>query len=163
MNDEMSVVKEMCLWINKELGPDTPVHFSRFHPLYKLRSVRPRRSQRWIRCGVRPCPPARIRLHREHSGTRGGEHLLPEMQEEGDPANRIYGWRNPGKSRQVQVLRKTHPRHLESRIAQSARRLVTKHELIPPRPRISLGERVRVTPYCLPLFYAMRQALCVRL
>ena len=41
MNDEMSVVKEMCLWINKELGPDTPVHFSRFHPLYKLRSVPP--------------------------------------------------------------------------------------------------------------------------
>ncbi len=41
MNDEMSVVKEMCLWINKELGPDTPVHFSRFYPLYKLRSVPP--------------------------------------------------------------------------------------------------------------------------
>ena len=41
MNDEMSVVKDMCLWINKELGPDTPVHFSRFYPLYKLRSVPP--------------------------------------------------------------------------------------------------------------------------
>jgi len=41
MNDDMSVVKEMCLWIKKELGPDTPVHFSRFYPLYKLRSVPP--------------------------------------------------------------------------------------------------------------------------
>ena len=41
MNDEMSVVKEMCLWIKKELGPDTPVHFSRFYPLYKLRSLPP--------------------------------------------------------------------------------------------------------------------------
>jgi pyruvate formate lyase activating enzyme len=41
MNDEMSVVREMCIWINKELGPDTPVHFSRFYPLYRLRSLPP--------------------------------------------------------------------------------------------------------------------------
>ncbi len=38
-NDEMPVVKEMCLWIKKELGPDTPIHFSRFAPLYKLQSL----------------------------------------------------------------------------------------------------------------------------
>jgi pyruvate formate lyase activating enzyme len=41
MNDEMSVVREMCLWVKKELGPDTPLHFSRFYPLYKLRSLPP--------------------------------------------------------------------------------------------------------------------------
>jgi pyruvate formate lyase activating enzyme len=40
-NDEMSVVKEMCLWVKKELGADTPIHFSRFYPLYKLRSLPP--------------------------------------------------------------------------------------------------------------------------
>jgi pyruvate formate lyase activating enzyme len=40
-NDEMSEVKEMCLWIKKELGSETPVHFSRFYPLYKLRSLPP--------------------------------------------------------------------------------------------------------------------------
>lgn len=40
-NDEMSVVKEMCLWIKRELGADTPVHFSRFYPLYKLKSLPP--------------------------------------------------------------------------------------------------------------------------
>ncbi len=38
-NDEMSVVREMCLWIKKELGADTPIHFSRFAPLYKLQSL----------------------------------------------------------------------------------------------------------------------------
>ena len=38
-NDEMPVVKEMCLWIKKELGADTPIHFSRFAPLYKLQSL----------------------------------------------------------------------------------------------------------------------------
>jgi pyruvate formate lyase activating enzyme len=40
-NDEMSVVKEMCLWVKKELGPDTPIHFSRFYPLYKLKALPP--------------------------------------------------------------------------------------------------------------------------
>jgi pyruvate formate lyase activating enzyme len=40
-NDEMSTIKEMCLWIKKELGSETPIHFSRFYPLYKLRSLPP--------------------------------------------------------------------------------------------------------------------------
>jgi pyruvate formate lyase activating enzyme len=40
-NDEMSAVREMCLWVKKELGAYTPIHFSRFYPLYKLRSLPP--------------------------------------------------------------------------------------------------------------------------
>jgi pyruvate formate lyase activating enzyme len=38
-NDEMSMVREMCLWIKKELGAETPIHFSRFYPLYKLKTL----------------------------------------------------------------------------------------------------------------------------
>ena len=40
-NDEMSVLREMCLWVKRELGADTPVHFSRFYPLYKLKNLPP--------------------------------------------------------------------------------------------------------------------------
>jgi pyruvate formate lyase activating enzyme len=40
-NDDLAVVEKMCLWIKKELGADTPIHFSRFYPLYKLRSLPP--------------------------------------------------------------------------------------------------------------------------
>jgi pyruvate formate lyase activating enzyme len=40
-NDDISVVKEMCLWIKKELGPETPIHFSRFYPLYRLKNLPP--------------------------------------------------------------------------------------------------------------------------
>jgi pyruvate formate lyase activating enzyme len=40
-NDDMSMLKEMCLWVKKELGADTPIHFSRFYPLYKLKSLPP--------------------------------------------------------------------------------------------------------------------------
>ncbi|MBN1255791.1 MAG: AmmeMemoRadiSam system radical SAM enzyme [Deltaproteobacteria bacterium] len=40
-NDDMKVVQEMCQWIKEELGPDVPLHFSRFYPLYKLRNLPP--------------------------------------------------------------------------------------------------------------------------
>ncbi len=40
-NDDMQMIEAMCLWINKELGPDTPIHFTRFRPLYKLKNLPP--------------------------------------------------------------------------------------------------------------------------
>jgi pyruvate formate lyase activating enzyme len=40
-NDDMEVVRRMCLWIKNELGPDIPLHFTRFYPLYKLRNLPP--------------------------------------------------------------------------------------------------------------------------
>jgi len=40
-NDNMSVVRGMCLWIKKELGSDVPIHFTRFYPMYKLRNLPP--------------------------------------------------------------------------------------------------------------------------
>lgn len=40
-NDKMSGIRDMCRWIGKELGPETPLHFSRFHPLYRLQSLQP--------------------------------------------------------------------------------------------------------------------------
>lgn len=40
-NDNMSEIREMCMWVKNELGTDTPIHFSRFYPLYKLKSLPP--------------------------------------------------------------------------------------------------------------------------
>jgi len=40
-NDNMEHVRQMCQWIKKELGSDVPLHFSRFHPQYKLKSLPP--------------------------------------------------------------------------------------------------------------------------
>ena len=34
--DKIEMTKRMCDWILKELGPDHPLHFSRFFPRYKL-------------------------------------------------------------------------------------------------------------------------------
>jgi len=38
-NDEVPMLKDMCLWIKEELGADTPLIFSRFYPLHKLKRL----------------------------------------------------------------------------------------------------------------------------
>jgi pyruvate formate lyase activating enzyme len=40
-NDDMHQVRAMCRWIHSALGPDTPLHFVRFYPRYKLKSIPP--------------------------------------------------------------------------------------------------------------------------
>jgi len=41
LNDNMKDIKDMCIWIQKNLGSDTPIHFSRFFPHYKLTNLPP--------------------------------------------------------------------------------------------------------------------------
>jgi len=40
-NDDTETIAKMCLWIKENLGGDTPVHFSRFWPMYKMLSLNP--------------------------------------------------------------------------------------------------------------------------
>ncbi len=39
--DDYEMIKKMCNWITKNLGPDYPLHFSRFFPKYKLTKLPP--------------------------------------------------------------------------------------------------------------------------
>lgn len=41
LNDNFDDIKRMCEWIARNMGPDAPLHFSRFSPQYKLRSLYP--------------------------------------------------------------------------------------------------------------------------
>ena len=40
-NDSEADLRRMCRWVRDELGEDTPMHFSRFHPMYKLTNLSP--------------------------------------------------------------------------------------------------------------------------
>ena len=40
-NDSDAEIKAMCEWVVRELGPDVPMHFTAFHPDYKLRDIPP--------------------------------------------------------------------------------------------------------------------------
>jgi len=39
--EDQEMIKRMCGWILKELGPDYPLHFTRFSPMYKLTRLPP--------------------------------------------------------------------------------------------------------------------------
>ena len=41
LNDDPQDIKNMCVWIRDNLGPDTPLHLSRFFPAYKLIALSP--------------------------------------------------------------------------------------------------------------------------
>jgi len=41
LNDDRSQISAMCRWIVQELGPDVPLHFSRFFPYHKLKDLPP--------------------------------------------------------------------------------------------------------------------------
>jgi len=40
-NDDPDLITKMCLWLKENLGPDTPLHFSRAFPMYKLNTINP--------------------------------------------------------------------------------------------------------------------------
>ncbi len=41
LNDDMNMIRDMCIWIRDNLGNDVPLHFSRFWPMYKLTALPP--------------------------------------------------------------------------------------------------------------------------
>ena len=45
LNDNRDDFKRMTGWVVRELGPDVPIHFTRFTPLYRLRNLPPTPSE----------------------------------------------------------------------------------------------------------------------
>ena len=45
LNDSEKELRDMCKWINENLGPDVPIHFTRFHPTYKIKNLPPTPTQ----------------------------------------------------------------------------------------------------------------------
>jgi len=40
-NDSPEELRELSQWVYKNLGPDTPLHFTRFHPQYQMQDLYP--------------------------------------------------------------------------------------------------------------------------
>ncbi len=45
LNDDLAMIRRMARWIRDELGADTPLHFSRFQPQYRMRNLPPTPSE----------------------------------------------------------------------------------------------------------------------
>ena len=41
LNDDPADIRRMAQWLRTEIGPDVPIHFSRFHPQYQLANLPP--------------------------------------------------------------------------------------------------------------------------
>jgi pyruvate formate lyase activating enzyme len=41
LNDDLAMIRRMASWVRDELGTGTPLHFSRFHPQYRMRNLPP--------------------------------------------------------------------------------------------------------------------------
>ena len=41
LNDSPDEIKKMCAWVKTNLGPDVPIHFSRFRPMYHIQNLPP--------------------------------------------------------------------------------------------------------------------------
>ena len=75
-NDSDEEITAMCRWIVKELGTDVPLHFTAFHPDYKMDDLpatpavdaAPRPRHRAAR-------GAAVRLHRQRARQGGRHHL----------------------------------------------------------------------------------------
>jgi len=88
--DKPETIKRMCGWLVENLGPDVPLHFSRFHPQHKLTHLPPTPMAGNTFTGARHCQSRRpaLRLYRQRP--RGGgrrDNFLPELQK---TANRTH-------------------------------------------------------------------------
>lgn len=50
LNDDLAMMRRMATWIYKELGAETPLHLSRFHPQYRMRNLPPTPMEALLRC-----------------------------------------------------------------------------------------------------------------
>lgn len=50
LNDSEDEIRDLARWVRTHLGPDVPLHFSRFYPQYKLRNLPPTPYETLERC-----------------------------------------------------------------------------------------------------------------
>ena len=50
LNDGEEEIRELARWVRTNVGPDVPLHFSRFHPQYKLKNLPPTPYETLGRC-----------------------------------------------------------------------------------------------------------------
>ena len=113
-NDSEAEIRALARFVRDEVGPETPVHFTRFHPSYRLQNLpsTPGRDARALpRRGHGRGPP--LRLPRQRARPPRGEHVLPGLRQAAHPPLRHGGGREPPEGRRLPRLPPADPRHLD--------------------------------------------------
>ena len=111
-NDSDGEFDEMAAWIAEHLGPDVPLHFTAFHPDFKMLDVPPTPAgDAHPGAGDRPAQRAAVRLHGQRSRHRRVEHVLPRLWADVDRARLVRARRlPPDRRRALRALRHADPR-----------------------------------------------------
>ena len=62
LNDSDNDIRKLCSWVAENMGPETPLHFSRFFPHYKLKNLP-------------PTPAETLKRARDIAGEEGLKHV----------------------------------------------------------------------------------------
>ena len=92
-NDSPDDLRRMCQWIAEELGPDVPLHFSAFHPDFKLTDRGPTPPATLRPPTTSPAGRAALCLYGQRFRPRAPAHVLPRLRPGGDPPRRVHGRR----------------------------------------------------------------------
>lgn len=60
LNDNPEEIRQMARWLKAEIGPDYPLHFSRFQPMYLIKISHPHLFPPWKSCVISPLKKACI-------------------------------------------------------------------------------------------------------
>ncbi|MCK7507677.1 MAG: radical SAM protein [Desulfobacterales bacterium] len=108
--DDEDLVRRMCAWILKEVGPDHPLHFLRFQPLYKLDRLPPTPVSTLARFreialaeGIRYAYVGNVP---NHEGNHTYCHQLPQAA---DRTRRLFHPRVSSQREPMRILRHCHP------------------------------------------------------
>ncbi len=93
-NDSDAELEAMCAWIVRELGTDVPLHFTAFHPDYKMTDLAAHAGGD-AHAGARHRAQGgdALRLHRQRARPHRRDDVLPGLRQAGDRARLA---RDPG-------------------------------------------------------------------
>ena len=120
-NDSDGEIDALTRWVVDRLGPDVPLHFTAFHPDWKMRDVAPTPPATLARGPChRPTERRPARLHRQRARPRRRQHLVPRLRAAARRPRLVRDRRLPAdRRRSLRALRHALPRPLR----RSARRL----------------------------------------
>jgi pyruvate formate lyase activating enzyme len=92
-NDDAAELDRMTRWVAEHLGPDVPMHFTAFHPDYKMLDLPATPPATLARAPDRACERHPLRLHGQRARRPRGQHVLPRLRHPCDRARLVHARR----------------------------------------------------------------------
>ena len=113
--DNLETIRRMCGWLVDNLGPDRPLHFSRFNPQHKLDHLPPTPIDILVQAreAARAAGLRYVYIGNVREVADAGTTYCPNCRRAGDRARRVLRHGLPARRRQVPLLRDAGRRGLE--------------------------------------------------